>query len=227
MLKREAKTNFIATGMMNGTHYFNKQIWKEEMWKNAWLIDNDKWKYTACLFADTYYLKMTLDRTDQYLIWREISNNFPEHMQMCETSATLVRRASNLKADNIECKGANLSIKACPNCNLFQEENLEHVIIFCPNNDYVHTQMMTDIHMLEERYEVALTDKGTLINNLVGGQIVGIDPCIMNEFWLIAGEAINKMYMRIETAKTGYLCNAVSILFPYSLQNKRFRRLHL
>ena len=120
---------------------------------------------------------------------------------MCENLAKLVCRSSNLKADSIECRGANLPVRACSKWDLFQEENLEHIILHCPNNDNIRVKMMTDIHMLEGILDMVLTDKANLIDNLFDGQIVNIDPCIMTEFWLIAGEAINKMYMRIETAK--------------------------
>ena len=122
---------------------------------------------------------------------------------MCETMASLICRASNLKSDNIECKGSNLSVRVCDQCDMFQEENVEHVIMHCPFNEYLREHMLLDIHNLECMYDVSIMGSGNPLLTLLGSARAEIDPCIMNKFWVIAGSAIHKMYMRIETAKKG------------------------
>ena len=49
------------------------------MWKNAWQVDNEEWRFTSTLFDDVYYLNMTIESTEQHLAWWEVSNLYPEY----------------------------------------------------------------------------------------------------------------------------------------------------
>ena len=195
-------------GMMNmcirmarGTHWYSKQMWKQEVWRNAWYIDNEEWSFTTALFRDTYYINMTKSRTEHCLTWWLLSNQYPSKIRMCENMAKLVCRCSNLYSDNITLKGSNLSNRACINCDLFQEENIEHIVLHCPNNSDLRDRMMLDIAELEVRYNVVLTGSGVFLLCALGRQISDIDDCIMMEFWMITGNAISNMYVRTERTK--------------------------
>ena len=193
----------MAVGMLNGSHFFSKQEWKKAVWKNAWVIDNREWEFTSSLFADTHYLRQTMSVTQQYLTWWEISNMHPWTMYMCENLASLVCRASTLKSDAIEYRGANLSDRACVNCEMFQEENVEHMVMQCPHNSDLRELMLTRIYELERTRAVKLIKPGEFIYNLLGKYLDGIDIDVMMDFWIIAGNAINKMYERSITSKKG------------------------
>ena len=118
---------------------------------------------------------------------------------MAENLAELVCRCSNLKSDSVMYKGTQLSVRACGNCDNFQEENLEHVVMHCPNNDDIRTKMMLDLSTLESIYSITKPDEVFL--NLLGKNINDVDDDTMMEYWLIAGTAINRMYTRTEGSK--------------------------
>ena len=113
----------MVARMIRGTHFYSKVMWKKEVWRNAWLVDNNDWTNTAPLFRDAHYLNIVLNDTTQYLAWWELSNQRPECMYMCENMSRLVCRCSNLKSDCVMYKGTNLSVRACDKCCNFQEEN--------------------------------------------------------------------------------------------------------
>ena len=89
----------MAARMMKGTHFYSKSSWKKEVWRNAWLIDNNDWINTAPFFRDTYYLSNILNDTNQYLSWWEMSNIQPECIRMCENMSRLECICSFLKSD--------------------------------------------------------------------------------------------------------------------------------
>ena len=134
--------------LVNGTHFYSKQCWKKDVWRNAWYIDNEEWVYTSALFSDAHYLNLTMSDTRQHLIWLEITNRYPEYIQMASNLAELVCRCSNLKSDSVMYKGTQLSVWACGNCDSCQEENLEHVVMLCPNNDDIWTKIMLDLILI-------------------------------------------------------------------------------
>ena len=140
-------------------------------------------------------------KTEHCLTWWLLSNQYPSKIRMCENMAKLVCRCSNLYSDNITLKGSNLSNRACINCDLFQEENIEHIVLHCPNNSDLRDRMMLDIAELEMRYNVVLTGSGVFLLCALGRQISDIDDCIMIEFWMITGNAISNMYVRTERTK--------------------------
>ena len=102
-------------------HTFSKAVWK-----NVWYIDED-WKFTSSLFSDTHYLKTSMVNTQQCLVWWDISNRHQGSMKMCENMAKLTCRCSNLKSDSVMYKGTNHNVRACSNCDLFHEKNVEHI----------------------------------------------------------------------------------------------------
>ena len=152
-----------------------------------------------------YYLNVTIEYSEQHLVWWEISNQYPLKIQMSENLAKLVCRCSSLKSDDLTLRGTGLSNRACVNCDMFQEENEEHLVLQCPNNHDIRVRMMSDIEMVGLRYNVELVNAGELLLNLLGKPILHVDMSIMMEFWMIAGKAISRMYTRSEvsTHRTG------------------------
>ena len=135
-------------------------------------------------------------RTAFDMVGIQLSNLHPEYMYMCESMAKLVCRCSNLKSDSINYKGTCLSNRACENCDMFQEENLEHVMLHCPNNADIQDKLMSDIKELELRCNSTMVNDGQILSNLLGKPINGIDMRTMMEFWMIAGGAISSMFTR-------------------------------
>ena len=191
----------MAVSMLNGTHFFSKNAWKRNVWSNAWIVDNEEWKYTVALFSDTHYLNMTLPYTENYLIWRDVSNKYPDKMSMCENMAKLICRCSNLKSDCATFKGSSHSTGACDNCDLFQDENLEHMVMQCANNADIRSKMSDDIDLLIENTGNIRLLSEVQLPSLLGRYIEGMDMDVMTDMWVIAGTAINEMYNRTEKAK--------------------------
>ena len=195
----------IVARMIRGTHFYSKGWWKREVWRNAWLKDNNDWMNTAPLFRDTYYLNSVLDDTTMYLAWWELSNQRPEYMNVCENMSRLVCRCSNLKSDCVMIKGTNLSVRSCEKCCNFHEENLEHMVMHCPSNNETRSKMLEDISTLENRYGFRLNAEGDMLMNLMGKRIIGVDSVTMLDLWAIAGTAVNRMYLEFisERERTG------------------------
>ena len=184
----------MVVRMAKGTHFYSKTMWKNEVWKNAWAIDNEDWRNTSSMFSDTYYIRMTVESTEKCLSWWDLSNQHPEHIRMCENMARLVTRCSYLKSDSIEYKGTNLSVRSCANCDMFQCEDLEHVVLRCPFHNKARGDMYQEINELESKYDIKVIEPGNLMLNLIGRSIAGVDIGIMHEIWTIAGSAIDGMY---------------------------------
>ena len=57
----------MALHMAKDSQFYSNHMWKREVWKKAWAIDSDDWKFTSSLLRDAYFLCMTVDKTEQYL----------------------------------------------------------------------------------------------------------------------------------------------------------------
>ena len=191
----------MAINMAEGSHWYSKEVWKKEVWSRACQIDNQDWSFTAPLFRDTYYLRSTLSATESYLAWWEISNNFPDMIFMCENLARLVCKCSNLNSDNVTLKGTNLSLCACNNCQMFQEEDLEHLVLQCDFNNDIRCKMMKDLQALEVKYNIPVVGTEDLLLVLLGKCFTDFDYDIMMELRTISGHDISSTYMRVKKTK--------------------------
>ena len=101
------------------------------------MLEDLYWKSTSFLKKDDDLLMKVMDNT-KYPSWWELSDRFPTAIRMCETMAKLLSHASRLKCDDIRLKGLTHSHKACSECELFQIEDLFHVIMQCGSKDKLH-----------------------------------------------------------------------------------------
>ena len=77
--------------------------------------------------------------------------------------------------------------------------------LFCPHNNEIREKMLDDLSNLESKYNFVWNSGGDMFMTLIGKRIIGVDSATMIEFWMIAGTAINRMYLEVteDRDKTG------------------------
>ena len=184
----------MSTG---GKPLYSKKGWSRYVWERAWMLEDLYWKSASFLKKDNDLLMKVMDNS-RYLSWWELSDRFPPSMRMCETMAKLLSHASRLKCDDIRLKGLTHSHKACSDCDLFQVEDLFHVIMQCPGKDKLRRDMYLELTQVNDQLEEIFADKPQdVFGWLIGKPIESLDRYDMHNVWLISGKYICEMYKQI------------------------------
>ena len=125
-------------------------------------------------------------------------------MRSCEIVARLVCHASLLKADDVRLKRLNKSDRVCSLCDLYEDDNVKHLVMQCPALQPERTAMFRDINVVENRCGKAiLADGVNTLSILLGRPVDNLSQELMDEVWLLADKHISKMYYRCLSLRKG------------------------
>ena len=177
----------------NGGCHLSKPEWKKKIWGIAWQKE-DEWyelqRSNAMLFR-------VLDRPF-YLIWWIISDQIPIHTHNCEIMSKLVCNASLLKDHDYRLKQKSFSHKVCNQCYLGIREDVNHIVMQCPNNESYKKEMLDCIKAInEETVDRILDEPQNLLGVLMGQHPEGVRFEIMLKVWLISSKYIADIYRRV------------------------------
>ena len=159
--------NEVKNMVLHG-HRFDKHTWKSRVWDRAWDIEDVYWQiqFNVCRSLDI--ISMTSQR-GRYLTWWYLSDKYPRVMGMCKTLARLVCHASLLKADDVRFKRLNISDRVCTFCDLYEEDNVRHLVMQCPMMQPERSKMFREIRVIEDRYGSAIiNNSGDVLSVLLG-----------------------------------------------------------
>ena len=184
-------------------HRYAKAAWKTKIWGRAWDLEDVYWRlqFNVCRSLDIIGLTSPDCR---YLTWWYLLDKFPRAMRSCEIVARLVCHASLLKADDVRLKRLNKSDRVCNLCELYEDENVRHLVMQCPALQPERTAMFRDISDVEGRCgKDILVNAANTLGTLLGRPVDDIPQEIMDEVWLLAGKHISKMYFRCLSLRKG------------------------
>ena len=187
--------NDVQNMVLRG-HQFSKQIWKERVWARAWELEDVYWQIQFRVSRNLDIISR-VSANCNYLTWWYLSDRFPTSIIICETLARLVCHASLLKVDDVRLKQLNRSDRVCSLCDLYEEDDVRHLIMQCPTLQPERTVMFTELrHVGEGHGERVMDRSGDILSVLLGKPAEDLAPDQMDEFWLVAGKHINIMYQR-------------------------------
>ena len=176
----------------NGCH-LSKYEWKKKVWEIAWQKEDEMYD----LYRNDALLFRVIDRPF-YLIWWVISDLMPCHTNNCEIMSKLVCNASLLKDHDYRLKRKSFSHKVCNLCYLGVREDLNHVIMQCPNNEGTKEEMLDMIKALnDEAVDLILAQPQNLLGVLMGKHPEGVSFESMVKVWVISSKYIADIYRRI------------------------------
>ena len=120
------------------------------------------------------------------------------YMRMCETMSKIVCKASPLRTDDYRLKGLTHSHRTCIRCEMFEIENINHMLMQCPAVEVQITEMYCSLYSLDARIEPLMQSNPSLVLDwLLGGAINELDEQVMTNFWITAGSAIYHMHNEV------------------------------
>ena len=125
-------------------------------------------------------------------------------IRSCETIARLVCHASLLKVDDVRLKRHNRSDRSCSLCDMYEYDNVEHLVMHCPRLQPERTSMFYEINEIEGRCgKVILSNSVSTLGVLLGRSVDNLPQELMDEVWLVAAKHIGKMYYRCLSLRKG------------------------
>ena len=182
-----------------GITVFSKKQWSNLIWKKAWALEDQEWDWRSNFFKYTIRLDKTIGSVN-YLIWWQISDKIPGLIKVCETMAKLVCSASGLKSDDYKYKRSAEYNQLCSRCEMFEVENLSHVILHCPANATIMNTLLKDLNTICPNLFEYDPD---LLNIVLGKRLPFLNEEIMMEVWICAGKAICTIYYDIMRSREG------------------------
>ena len=119
---------------------------------------------------------------------------------MCEIMARLVCRNSTLKSDDYRVRNNTLRNQLCDMCDMYQVEDVKHVILHCPYHEQERNELMENISLICPQIFQIDPD---ILNILLGKRVQGIDNDTMFDVWICAGKIISSMYYKVLKSRTG------------------------
>ena len=114
--------------------------------------------------------------------------------------ARLVCRNSILKSDDYRTKNNTIRGQFCELCDLYQVEDVKHLILHCPYHEDERNLLMENVCAICPQIFRRDPD---ILNVLLGKIVQGIDPATMFDVWICAGKAISRMYYKVLKSRTG------------------------
>ena len=125
-------------------------------------------------------------------------------MKRCETLAHLVCHASLLKTDDVRLKRLHRSERVCALCDLYEDDNVRHLVMQCPSLQPERAIMFTELRNSGGGSgERALEGHGDILSVLLGRPVDVLTDDQMDAFWLISSLHISNMYQRSMTLRKG------------------------
>ena len=186
-------------GAILGTAVYTKKQWSNLIWDKAWRIEDQDWEFRADFFKYTLRIEKVVGSVN-YLIWWQISDKYPGLVKICEIMAKLVCSASNLKCDDYRFKHGSANNQICDRCDLYEVENLPHVLLHCPANELEMTKLQSDLYAI---CPLLFHRDPDILNVILGKNVPTIDFDTMVEVWICAGKTISKIYWEVLNSRTG------------------------
>ena len=118
----------LADGMVNLALMI---IVTDKVWTRAWELEDVFWQIQFRVCRNLDIISKTSNNC-KYLTWWYLSDEYPSMMKICETLARLVCHNSFLKTDDVRLKKLNRSDRVCYFCDLYEEDNVRHLVMQCP-----------------------------------------------------------------------------------------------
>ena len=184
--------------MINGTHFYTKHSWREQIWTNAWIIEDRHWEFRKLYFGITKLYK-NIQEYPVYSVWWKLADKFPSIMRQCEIMIKLICGASRLKSDDHRSEN-NL----CSKCNNYVKEDAFHIIMQCDSTEDLRRDMHNEILKRTGigNYETITTSED-FFYTIMGKSHDGIHECTQTEVWIVACIYISKMYWTILNDRIG------------------------
>ena len=162
--------------------FIPKRSWSKLLWERAWKIEDMYWYSTRMLHKDNDLLAKTMPYT-RHLNWWDMSDRFPNRIKECEVMAKLISHASKLKSDDVRLKCLTTSYTTCIQCDMFQREDLFHVIMQCPKQDTLRREMYDTLNRCNENFRPLIDEHPhDVFNWLIGKEIPSLDIYAMYSF---------------------------------------------
>ena len=121
-----------------------------------------------------------------------------------ETLARLVCHASLLKTDDVRLKGRHRSERVCALCDMYEDDNVRHLVMQCPRLQPERATMFTELRNSGGGSGGrVLENHGDILSVLLGGPVEVLTGDQMDDFWLISSLHISKMYQRSMALRDG------------------------
>ena len=183
--------------MVERNHQFSKAVWREKVWGRAWELEDVYWQTQLRVCKNLDIIHRT-SRNCMYLTWWYLSDRFPLMMKVCETLARLVCHASLLKIDDVRLERLNRSHRTCSLCDLYEEDNVRHLVMECPTLQNKRSRMFNELRTECGRDgDTFLDNHSDVLGVLLGGCSDDIPQNQMISIWMIAGKHINHMYLKL------------------------------
>ena len=134
-----------------------KRRWSKLVWEKAWMIEDSFWSSTSILHKENDLLVNALTKT-RYLTWWEMSDNSHDRIKECEIMVKLNSHSSKLKGDDVRLKALTPSHRTCIQCDMFQREDLYHIVMQCPVQVELRKSMYSALHACDPQIEGLLSD---------------------------------------------------------------------
>ena len=101
------------------------------------------------MYPSTVISFKTFFKFHKNFIVKQVSDRYPQTMKSCEILAKLVCHASLLKTDDVRLKRLHRSARTCALCDLYEEDNVRHLVMQCPSMQTERTEMFNDLRNVE------------------------------------------------------------------------------
>ena len=189
--------------MIYGIRIYSKPEWKKTVWAAAWKVEREDWLYRLAIHKSI----ITINKVSgdiYYLVWWLLSDMVPRLTRECELMAKFVCKCSRLKAHDGWFKTASRIDKVCQLCTDNEVENVEHIILRCPELNIIRSKMFDRINDLENglgRY--ILVNSDNILDTILGKPIDGVVIEHMMLFWEIVCSHVYIMYISVLKARQG------------------------
>ena len=179
--------------MMEGT-FVSKKKWKDMVWASAWACELNDW-YNLDGVPKEFDLLSKVSVGPSYSVWWQISDRNHTMMRMCEVMVKILCKASLLKDDDCRLKRQPCGSRMCTRCELGAPENGIHMIMQCPANEHIRSNLNKDVESI-----CPDKDPQDFFGIILGRGIIGWTFESMVPIWEIAARYITCMYF--DTLKT-------------------------
>ena len=137
----------LVRDMVYGTSpLMSKYGWSRLVWQLAWIIEDAYWNSINLIMPENDLPLGTMSMTN-YMVWWQLSDKFHEYIRPCEVMSKLICHASRLKGDDCRLKGLPVSYRVWSNCDLYLEENVNHILMQCPLNHVDMSSLLDELYV--------------------------------------------------------------------------------
>ena len=169
-------------------HQYPKLVWKNKVWSPAWELEDVYWNVQFCVARNLDIIRDSNVKC-RYLTWWYLSDMFPTSMKMCKSLARLVCHASILKTDDVRLKKLNRSERVCFLCDLYEDDNVRHLVMQCPKLQSERATMFTELRSRGGGSGASVIDNtGDILSVNLGRPSDILTAEQMDAFWLVSGK---------------------------------------